>query len=82
MRLRILTVLLAISLAINVAQSVVVWKNAALIDELGIDAGRLTASIQILLARNDRSSQAAEELSDQLWRCRLFHIKQALGVER
>jgi hypothetical protein len=74
--------MLAISLTTNAVQGMVVWTNAALIEELGTDADRLTASIRALLARHDRWSQVADELSDQLKHCRLVHIKQALGIER
>jgi hypothetical protein len=42
---------------------------------------RLTASIRPLHARHDRAERLADELSDQLKRCRLTHIKQALGIE-
>ena len=82
MRARLLTLILAISLTTNAAQGMVVWTNTALIEELGIDAERLTASIRTLLARHDRSSQAADELSDKLKQCRLIHIRHALGMER
>jgi hypothetical protein len=74
--------MLGISLAGNAVQGVVVWTDAALIEQVGLDAGRLVASIRPLQTRHDRAVRVADELSDQLKQCRLTHIKQALGIER
>jgi hypothetical protein len=73
--------MLGMSLVGNAVQGVVVWTDAALIEQIGLDMDRLTASIRPLHARHDRAERLADELSDQLKRCRLTHIKQALGIE-
>ncbi len=79
---RLLALMLGVSLAGNAVQGVVVWTDAALIEQVGLDMDRLTASIRPLHARHERAVRVADELSDQLKQCRLTHIKQALGIER
>ncbi len=79
---RLLALMLAVSLVGNVVQGVMVWTDAALIEQVGLDLDRLTASIRPLHTRHERAVRVADELSDQLKQCRLTHIRQALGIER
>ena len=79
---RLLALLLGVSLVGNAVQGVVVWTDAALIEQVGLDMDRLTASIRPLHARHERAVLVADELSDQLKQCRMTHIRQALGIER
>jgi hypothetical protein len=74
--------MLGISLVGHAVQGVVVWTDAALIEQVRLDVDRLVASIRPLQVRHDRAMRAADELSDQLKQCRLMHIKQALRIER
>jgi hypothetical protein len=74
--------LLGISLVGNAVQGVVVWTDATLIEQVGRDMARLTASIRPLHARHDRAVRIADELSDELKQCRLTHIKRALNIEQ
>ncbi|MGH7308544.1 MAG: hypothetical protein ACREK6_07600 [Candidatus Rokuibacteriota bacterium] len=79
---RLLALMLGVSLVGNAVQGVVVWTDTALIEQVGLDMDRLTASIRPLHARHERAVRVADELSDQLKQCRLTHIRQALGIER
>lgn len=82
MGLRLLALILGVSLVGNVVQGVVMWTNAALMEQVGLDMDRLAAYVRPLQAQHDRAVRVADELSDQLKQCRLAHIKQALGIER
>jgi hypothetical protein len=82
MRVRILDLVLGLSLTMNVVQGVVVWTNATMIEQLGGELERVTAAVRPLVARNDETSRAADELSDQLKECRLTNIKRVLGMLR
>jgi hypothetical protein len=82
MKFRLVVIMLGISLVGHAVQGVVVWRDAALIEQVGWDVDRLAASIRPLQARYDRAVRVADELSEQLKQCRLMHIKQALGIER
>jgi hypothetical protein len=82
MGFRLLVLMLGISLVGNAVQGVVVWTDAALIEQVGRDMARLTASIHPLHARHHRAVRVADELSDELKQCRLTHIKRALNNER
>ena len=82
MGFRLLVLMLGISLVGNAVQGVVVWTDAALIEQVGWDMARLTASIHPLHARHDRAVRVADELSGELKQCRLTHIKRALNIER
>ncbi len=82
MGFRLLALMLGMSLVGNAVQGVVVWTDAALIEQVGLDMDRLAASIRPLQARHDRAERVADELSDQLKQCRLTHIKRVLSIER
>lgn len=81
MGFRLLALVLGMSLVGNAVQGVVVWTDAALIEQVARDMARLTASIRPLHTRHDRAVRVADELSDQLKQCRLTHIKRALNIE-